>query len=389
MTDLLLKLFVKNSKNSGDVKVRQSVGTLASITSIICNILLSAAKMLVGMLFGVISVFADGVNNLTDCATNVVSLISIKLANKPADKNHPYGHQRVEYIATTIVGFVVLIVAYELASQSIQEIIAPQQTEFAWWTVGALALSVIVKLWMGVFNRKLGKRYNSELLLATATDSIGDVCATSAVLVSVFVSKWTGFVLLDGIMGCVVAVVIAVAGIGILKDTLNQLLGQAPDAQLIEDINNRICSYQGVIGTHDLNVHNYGPNKYYASVHVEVDSKVDVVDSHDLIDRIERDFAEHTDTIMVIHMDPVVVGDKELDCYKTEVLQIVRQLDERFQIHDFRMVKGPTHTNLIFDVATHFDTKLQDSQIKDFIQQEITKLHADVYVVPTVEKQIK
>lgn len=393
MTNLLLKLFVKNNKNTTDSTVRENVGKMSGIVCIVLNLLLAAAKIVVGALFSVLSVLADGLNNLTDCGSNVVSLISIKLAGKPADSDHPFGHRRMEYIAGMIVAFIVLMLAFELATESISKIVAwakgeASATDFGLWTILALSISILVKFWMFVFNRKLGKRYSSELLKATATDSISDVCSTSAVLVALVISHFTG-VNLDGVMGMVVSVVIAIAGVKIFKTTVNELLGEAPSPEMIKEIVSRIKSFDGVLGIHDLNVHNYGPNKFYASVHVETDSAVDVLESHDLMDRIERDFAQNTDITLVTHLDPIVVGDPVLDSYKQEILHIVKTLDEHFDIHDFRMVKGTTHTNLIFDVAVHFDTTLSSKQIVDFIQTEISKLHPDVYVVPTVEQQLK
>lgn len=392
MTRLLLKIFVKNSGDIHDAAVREKVGKLSGIVGIVLNVLLAAAKIVVGAVFSVLSVLADGLNNLTDCGSNVISLVSLKLAGKPADSEHPYGHKRMEYVASMIVAFVVLVLAFELGVESIGKVIDlangnAQELTFSIWTVVALSVSVVVKFWMFLFNRKLGNEYNSELLKATSIDSVSDVCATLAVLAAVVVSHVAG-INLDGIMGVCVAVFIAVAGIKILKETINQLLGEAPSKQLVDSVVERIKRFDGVCGIHDLNVHNYGPDKYYASVHVEVDASVDVMQSHELMDKIERDFAQNTDITLVTHMDPVVVGDPELDCYKSQVEQIVQQLDEHFSIHDFRMVKGPTLTNLIFDVAIHFDTKLTPLQIQQYIQQKIDQTHTNVFVVPTVERQI-
>lgn len=393
MTKLLLKLFVRNSENRNDSTVRESVGKMSGIVGIVLNSLLAAAKILVGALFGIISVLADGLNNLTDCGSNVVSFISFKLAGKPADKEHPYGHARMEYIASMGVAFIVLILAFELGAESVTKIIElirgeDQAAALSLWTLIALGVSVLVKLWMFFFNRKLAKLYNSELLKATATDSISDVCATSGVLVSVIITHFTGFNT-DGIMGLIVAVIITIAGIKILSQTLSNLLGEAPDSQFIKQIDARIRSYDGVLGVHDLNVHNYGPNKYYASVHIEVDSDVPIMKSHDMVDLIERDFAQNTDVVLVVHMDPIVIGDPESDKFKEQIEQIVHDLDQRFEIHDFRMVKGVTHTNLIFDIAVCYDTKLTSPQICEHIQSEVNKLYDNVYVVCTVEQQIK
>lgn len=388
MTELLLKLFVKNNKDAQNLTVRDSVGKMASSVGIVLNVCLAAFKIIVGALSGVISVVADGLNNLTDCGGNVVSLVGFTLSGKPADSGHPYGHRRIEYVAGLIVGFIVSFVAVELAITGVKNALDPEPTAFSLLTIIALSVSVVVKLWMFVFYRKLGKRYDSELILANSTDSISDVLATAAVILSVFIAKWTGFDRIDGITSAAVAVVIGIAGIKIVVGASEQLMGKSPDAQTISDIVRRIRGFSGVLGIHDLNVHSYGRNTLYASVHVEVDSSVDVMESHDLIDRIERDFAENTNVRLVIHMDPVVVGDPELDNYRKEVEEIVAALDEHFSVHDFRMVRGVTHTNLIFDVAVHFDTKLTDRQIADYIQNEVNRIYENVYVVPTVERQI-
>lgn len=384
---------MRNRNDVNNSTVRQNVGQMSGIVGIVLNILLATAKMLVGGIFGIISIFADGMNNLTDCGSNIVSLIGLKLANKPADSEHPFGHRRMEYIASMVVSFIVLVLAFNLAIESASKVISwingqVGQLQLNVWIVVALSVSIAVKLWMFVFNRILAKRYDLDLLKATSTDSISDVLATSAVLAATLISHFMG-VNLDGIMGVIVSVIIAVAGIKILKSTINQLLGKALDDAMIRSIEQRIKNFDGVLGIHDLSVHNYGPNEYYASVHVEVDASVDVLTSHELMDSIERDFKENTDIVLVTHFDPIVIGDAELDGYKAEVEHIVKSLDEHFNVHDFRMIKGPTMTNLIFDVAIHYDTKLSSREISDYIQQEVSKLHQNVYVVPTVECQLK
>lgn len=392
MTTLLLKLFVPNYKDTGNVAVRDRVGKLAGAVCIALNILLAAAKITVGALFALVSVLADGINNLTDCGSNIVSLVSIKLAERPADAEHPYGHRRAEYVASMIVSFIVLAVAFELAYEGVTGVVdvfngESQTVSFEVWTIAALSVSILVKLWMFAFNKILAKRYSFELLNATAIDSISDVCATSAVLVAVVVSHYTGFNA-DGFMAVAVAVFIAINGIKILKDTLKHILGEGADKQMLNEVESRIKRFDGVLGVHDLNIHNYGPNFYYASAHVEVDSKVPVLESHEMIDQIEHDFAENTNIRLVIHMDPIVTDDPELDSYKAEIVQIVKSLDESFAIHDFRMVKGPTRVNLIFDVAINFETKLIEREIAEHLQTEIDKLHDNVYLVPTIERQV-
>lgn len=387
MTNLLVRLFVKNSNNTSDPAVRENYGKMASIVCIVLNMVLSAGKIILGLLSGAISVTADGFNNLTDCGSNVVSLISFKVAGKPADKEHPFGHQRIEYISAMIVAFIVLMLAVELASESFNKIFNPEPSEMSYLMLGVLAFSVLVKVWMFFFNRKLGKTVDSEVLKATATDSLTDAISTTAVTVAVIISHFVNFNL-DGYMGLAVAVVIAWAGIDILKDTMSKLLGQAPDKTFIEGIRSRIMAYEGVLGIHDLAVHNYGPHKYYASVHVEVDAKVPTMESHDLMDRIERDFAENTDIVLIIHSDPVVTDDPEINLLKQKVTEMVTSIDERFRIHDFRAVKGVTHTNLIFDVAIPFDTKLSAEEIKTRISQLVSAYDPTLFVVATVEKQL-
>ena len=392
MTKLLLKLFVPNYKDVNSPSVRDKVGKLAGVVCIVLNTLLAAAKITAGALFGLMSVLADGINNLTDCGSNIVSLVSIKLAERPADAEHPYGHRRAEYVASMIVAFIVLVVAFELAVEGITGIIdvfkgKSEPISFEILTVVALSASVLIKLWMFAFNKILARRYSFELLNATAVDSISDVCATSAVLIAVIVSHFTGFNA-DAFLAVAVAVLIGFSGIKILKETMRHLLGEGADEKLVREVVNRIKMFDGVLGVHDINVHNYGPNHYYASAHVEVDCNVPVMDSHDMIDQIERDFAENTNIRIVLHMDPGVTNDPELDLYKAEVRQIVKNMDGTFDIHDFRMVKGPTHTNLIFDVSIPFGAKMTESQIMGEIQAEVNKLHENVYVVPTVEKQV-
>jgi len=392
MTNLLLRLFVREYKNTDSASVRDKVGKLSGIVCIILNVILAAAKITVGALFSLVSVFADGINNLTDCGSNIVSLVSIKLAERPADREHPYGHRRAEYVASMIVAFIILVASFELALEGIKSVIDvfsgnTGETLLEMWTIIALSVSILIKLWMFAFNKILAKRYKFDLLNATAIYSISDVCATGAVLVAVVVSYFTGFNA-DGFMAVVVAAVIAVNGIKLLKETLKHLLGEGADEQLTNQVVNRIKKFDGVLGVHDINIHNYGPNFYYASAHVEVDSAKPVLESHDTIDQIERDFAENTNIKLVIHMDPIVLGDPELDMYKAEMRRIVKSLDESFDIHDFRMVKGPTHTNLIFDVAINFETKLTERQVAEYIRTEADKLDGNIYVIPTVEKQV-
>lgn len=383
---MLVRLFIKNGEDIDSPQVRAAYGTLSGAVGIVLNILLAVGKIVVGVIFGALSVTADGLNNLTDCGGNVVSVIGFKVAEKPADKEHPYGHQRMEYVAAMVVAFIVLVVAFELAVESVQKLITPEESEFSIATVIVLAVSVAVKLWMFFFNRYLAKKISSPVLKATATDSISDSAATLAVIVALIISHYTS-VDLDGVMGLVVAILIAVAGIGIFRSTLSRLLGEAPDKEVVEGIKARVTGYAGVVGLHDLNVHSYG-KKLYASVHVEVDSKMTINEGHELADEIERDFAANTDIMMVVHIDPVAVNDPVVDRYREITLGVVRAIDPSYSIHDFRLVNGVSRINLIFDVAIPFDSKLTEKEVSARIKEALTAIDAKLNPMPTVEKQI-
>lgn len=386
MGKLLVKLFVKNSSDTSDPAVRRAYGTLAGTVGIVLNILLAVGKICAGVLSGALSVTADGLNNLTDCGSNAVSVIGFKVAGKPADKEHPYGHQRMEYIAAMIVAFIVFVVAIELGVESVQKLIEPTEGSWSITAVIVLSVSVAVKLWMFFFNRSLAKKISSEALKATATDSISDAGATAAVLVALIISHYTD-VDLDGVMGLIVAVLIAFAGIGIFRSTLSQLLGKAPDKAVLEDIKQRIRSHNGVLGIHDLNVHSYG-KKLYATAHVEVDARMGLSEGHDLADGIERDFAAHTDVIMVVHVDPIQVDDPVVERYRDMTAGIVRAIDPSFSIHDFRVVDGAIRVNLIFDVAMPFEAKMSEAEVERRIKDAFSTIDGKLYPMPTVERQI-
>lgn len=389
MTQLLVKIFIKDYKQTDNSRVRSAYGNLSGVVGIVLNLLLAVAKVICGVLFGLISLTADGINNFSDCGSNVVSLISFRLSGKPADKDHPYGHQRIEYVASMIVSFIILLLAYEIGSQAILKIIdgTPQTFEIA--AIVVLAVSVLVKLWMFVFNRRIGNTVDSELLKATAMDSLSDAVASFVVLVSLFVSKWTGLSL-DGYLGIVVALFIAFVGLKIFRSTFSQLIGEAPTKEMLRSVKERITSFDGVLGIHDLFIHSYGPHSFYATVHVEVDSKVDVLVSHDLTDRIEKDFAENTNISLVVHLDPVDVHDEEVLRYKALATQYVHELSGEYSLHDFRVVKGITHTNWIFDVAIPYEEKRAPKEIREILEKRIHDTEGDVefFAVITVENQL-
>lgn len=365
---------------------REYIGKVASIIGICANVVLAVGKIVIGVLFGFISVLADGLNNLSDCGSSVVSLVSFKLSSKPADKEHPYGHERIEYISSMVVAFIILIIAFELVVEAVGKIISPGSIEFSFVVIAVLIISIVVKAGMFAFYKIMAKKINSDILKATATDSITDCVSTTAVLISIIISKFTGFNI-DAYISILVAIFIAWSGIKILKETTSKLIGQAPDKELVDSIKSRILSHSEVLGIHDLNVYCYGPNKYFASVHIEVDSSVNVLISHELVDEIEREFATESNIILTGHLDPIVTNDEEVNLMREKVGVIVKKLNENFSMHDFRMVKGPTFTNIIFEVAIPFNTKLTSNEIIKLLKEEISKIDKKYRPVIIVEPE--
>lgn len=351
VTKFLLRCFVKNYENAADKAVRSACGNLACIVGIACNVLLFAGKFMVGMLFGSVAITADAVNNLSDASSNVVSLVGFKLGSKPADKEHPYGHARYEYLAGLAVSVMILVIGIELGKESIGKIIAPTAVEFSWLSAAVLVASVLVKLWMSGFNRYVGKLIHSDTLLATAADSRNDVISTSAVLVASLAAHFTGFDRLDGIMGLAVALFILYSGIGLVRDTLDPILGAAPDPEQVDYIKEKALSYPNVLGVHDMMIHDYGPGNRLVSFHLEMPAEGDVMAMHDEIDCIEKDFFTNDGLTVTIHFDPVVTGNPHVTELRELVETAAHQADPEVNIHDLRIVPGPTHTNVIFDCA--------------------------------------
>ncbi|MBP1925788.1 cation diffusion facilitator family transporter [Sedimentibacter acidaminivorans] len=388
MTNFIIKKFIKDYENTKDSSVREAYGKLGSIIGIISNVFLCVSKISVGLIFKSISITADGVNNLSDAGSSVITLIGFKMAGKPADKKHPFGHERIEYISGMIVAFVILLLGLELVKSSFDKIINPEPINFSYIMIFVLILSIVVKLWLSYFNGKIADKISSTTMKATSMDSRNDVIATSVVLVSIIVSKITGYQI-DGYMGMIVALFIMFSGINILKDLMNPLLGELPDPEFVESIENKIIEYEGILNIHDLVVHNYGPSKYFATVHAEVDAKQDILICHDLIDNIERDFARDLDINLVIHLDPVVTDDKEINKLREQLIVIIKSIDERLSMHDFRIVKGKTHTNLIFDVVIPVDFKIPPKELINQIERSINEENnADeiYYLVVTIDK---
>jgi cation diffusion facilitator family transporter len=384
MKKLLIRLFIKNPEDILQGAVRQQYGLLSSVVGIIVNILLFAAKFTVGTLFHSISVTADALNNLSDAGSSVISLVSFKLSARPADKSHPYGHARIEYIASSIVAALILVVGFELGKSSVEKIQNPGLIEFRLITVIILVLSIGVKFWLYTFNHSLGVKIHSTLMQSTAADSLSDVMATSAVLISTLLSPLINFQL-DGYIGLIVAMMILYSGYKVMKHTVDRILGQGPSGELVKLIDGFIKKYKGVINIHDLMVHDYGPNRTFASVHVEVDAKVDILISHDLIDNIEKDIQSAYQINLTIHLDPVVMDDPYVDKLRELTAQVIAGIDPNLTFHDFRVVKGQTHSNLIFDVMIPFSYKIKKTELMEAIQNGLRKQDPNLWAVIRID----
>lgn len=378
MTKLLLRLFVKNSQNYEDPKTRAAIGRLSGTVGILCNLLLAALKLAVGILSGSVSVTADALNNFSDAVSSVVTLIGFRLAERPADSEHPYGHARYEYLSGLAVAALIIVIGFELAKTAVEKIIHPVMVAVSLPMAIVLVGSVLVKLWMSCFNYKLGKHIGSAALRATAADSRNDVIATSAVLLAA-VLEYVTKLPLDGYMGLGVAIFILYSGVTLAKDTISPLLGEQVSPELRKQIVTLVESNPYVLGYHDLMVHDYGPGQRFASLHVEMDEKENPILCHEIIDDIERECLEQHNIHLVIHYDPVVTGDAELEAMRTQVCQLLQEQDGRLTMHDFRMVKGSGHSNLIFDVALPRDLMGKELEIKHKLENALAAKHQGVY----------
>lgn len=386
MTDLILRIFVRDHKNTEDPAVRDKCGRVAGAVGIVTNFLLFLMKIIVGTAFHSVSVTADAVNNLTDSGSSVVTLIGFKMASKPADEKHPFGHARIEYLSGVIVSFIVIFLGLQLGMSSIEKILTPEENALTPVALVVLVISILAKLWQCLFYRKVGRMIKSESVEATSKDSRNDVIATSVVLLGAVITMLTG-VNLDGYMGAAVALFIVFSGVQLTISTADPLLGQAPEGELVQTITEKMLSYPGIIGMHDLAVHNYGVGRCFASAHCEVDAKNDILVSHDLIDNIERDFSHDLGIHMVIHLDPVIVGDARTDALHCKVQSLVTALYPTVTIHDFRVIWGVTHSNIVFDAAVPFAVKDSDAVITQKLEAEIQKLDPDYRTVVTIDRR--
>lgn len=350
MTDFLVNKFIKDSTNIESTEVRTRYGMLASVVGIFCNVLLFSVKLTIGLILSSLAVTADAFNNLSDAASSIISFIGVKMAGKPADAEHPFGHGRIEYIAALIVSFLVIEVGFTFFKSSISKILHPEEISFDLVPFVILILSILVKLWMAFFNNKLGKRIDSKVMLATAADSLGDVITTSATVLSIIICHFTS-INVDAIAGLIVSAIVIWSGISIAKDTLEPLIGERVPAELYQKITDIVESYDGIVGTHDLIVHNYGPNRSMATIHAEVPNDINIEVSHEIIDKIERDVKKDLNILLVIHMDPVEMRDEEVLSLREKTSRIVHALDPKLNFHDFRVLKENEQRNLIFDLV--------------------------------------
>lgn len=384
MSSLLVKLFVKDKDNVADTGVRTAYGILSGVVGIVLNLILCAAKFTVGSLTGSIAITADAANNLSDAGSSVVTVFGFKLSNKPSDEEHPFGHGRIEYIAALIVSFLILFMSYELGRSSIEKIMNPEPVKFSIVSAAVIAVSILGKVWLAYFNNKLGKKINSAAMTAVVKDSIGDILATTITLIALILSKFTALPV-DGYLGILVSLFVLYAGIGILKETVGTLLGRPPEKEMVEELEERILSYDGVVGTHDMMIHDYGPGRLFASVHIEVPANVDIVISHDVADIIEKEVGKAMGMHLTVHLDPIVTDDESVNELKAVAAKVISEIDKSYKFHDFRVVEGPTHTNLIFDLVIPHEHKQSRDEIAAVVSDKIREYDPTYFCVITVE----
>lgn len=383
MRKILLKLFVKDYNNTKDPVVRTKYGTLSGVVGIISNLILCTLKIFAGIFSGSVSITADGINNLSDAGSSIITLIGFKLSSKPADEDHPYGHERIEYLTGVIISFIILFIGISLMTSSFDKVMNPEEMDVSSIIFVILGISILIKCWLAVFFRFNGKAISSDTLLATSQDSLNDCISTGAVILGMIIYKFTGFPI-DGYMGLFVSVFILISGVKMLKETMNPLIGEKISPELEEKIALKVLSYEGILGVHDLVVHTYGPNKIFATIHAEVSSTRDILESHDIIDNIEVDFRNELDIDLVIHMDPIDVTNPETLRLRKLVEEVVSTYDSNLTVHDFRVVHGQTHTNVLFDInmpiTYHITPKELRKIITEKIKEQDNKLNAVIQI---------
>lgn len=384
MTGILIRLFIKDYNHPDDPRVRERHGSFAGMTGIFSNLLLFAIKIVVGTVFNSIAITADAVNNLSDSGASLVALFGFKLSGKPADAKHPFGHARIEYISGLIISFIVVILGIQLIQGSVAKVINPEEVQFSYVLVFALVVSILIKLWQAGFYRQIGQKIQSATLLATAVDSRNDVLSTAVVLAGALITRWTG-VNLDGYLGVIVSLFILVSGVKLVIETSSPLLGTAPDKELVDKIYAKILSYEGILGMHDLAVHNYGADNIFASVHCEVATSQDIMVSHDIIDNIERDIKEELGIELVVHMDPIDIDDERTNILREAVEGIISGISPDIGMHDFRVVWGISHSNLIFDIEVPFGFAMEDADLVAQVKADIKGLDPSYEAIITVD----
>ncbi|HIW73984.1 MAG TPA: cation diffusion facilitator family transporter [Firmicutes bacterium] len=383
MTNLLIRLFIRNPEDTRSSGARYAYGRLAGAAGLCANLLLFLAKLLAGLFSSSMAIVADAFNNLSDAGSSVVTLVGFKLSSAPPDKEHPFGHGRMEYLTAMAVAVMIMLAGVELAKSSVDKILHPTGTDFRLLSVGILAAAVVIKLWMAAFYRDIGRRIGSEALRAAAADSRNDVICTGVVLLSTVIGRFTGWEV-DGWVGAAVALFVLWSGFSVLRDTVSPLLGQAPDPAMVQGIRDTVLSHEGIIGVHDLMVHNYGPGRCVISLHAEVPAHEDMLQCHDLIDRIEKEIAGKYNSMVCIHMDPVETDDPKVEQLLELTREILREIDPGLSLHDFRVVFGNTHTNLIFDVVVPFGYREADGLCGE-IQHGLWERDPNLFAVATVE----
>ncbi|MEG0924462.1 MAG: cation diffusion facilitator family transporter, partial [Anaerovoracaceae bacterium] len=385
MNEFLCKKFIKDFQNTKDPIVRENYGKFAGIMGIISNVFLCVSKIVIGVLVNSIAIIADGINNLADASSSIITLVGFKLSAMPEDEEHPYGHARIEYITGIIVSIMIIVVGVELLKTSVEKVLHPTELIFSWVVVGVLIFAIGVKIWQSKFYIHLGKKINSITLTATGTDSRNDVIATAVVVISLLIGKFADLQI-DGYMGCFVALFIIWSGVQLVRETMSPLLGEAPDPELVNQISDMAMSFDGVLGIHDLVVHNYGPGKTFASIHIEVDADGDLLTTHDTIDNIERKITNQLKVIITAHLDPLKLNDPIRENLLKVVTETVENIDGVYGVHDLRVVPGPTHTNVIFDVLIDSSCPITQKEVCHLIQKAIRKEEPTFYVVINFDK---
>lgn len=385
MTRLLIKLFIRNSENTGSEAVRMRYGVLSGAVGIALNALLALFKLIFGSAAHSIAVVADGVNNLFDAVSSIISLIGFKISGKPADKEHPFGHGRVEYVSALTLAFFILITGVELIKGSVDKFTNPEPTVFSVPAAVTLAVSIAAKLWLALFNRSIGRRIDSVAVNAVFADSIGDIAATSCSLVALIASGFTSLPV-DAVMGIIVACFVIFTGIGIIRDTMGPLLGEPPGKETVDKLQKLVLSHDGIIGIHDIVLNSYGHSRVIGSLHAEVPADADLLTAHDMIDLIEREVREKLGIELSIHMDPIMVDDEETDRFRALVTETVKEIESDATIHDFRVVDGPTHTNLIFDVVLPYKSKLSEEQFRAEVEKRVRQRNGKCFCVINIDR---